>query len=85
MDNMYGITRFKAHPTSAYEMTNLGPLQKFLGIQFIQTKHGILLHQEYVHSLLTEYGTLNTPPTSVPISHSIRLSEETRTKPVDAH
>lgn len=82
---MYGITRLKAHPTSAYKMTNLGPLQKFLRTQFVQTKHGILLHQEYVHALLTGYATLNTPPTNVPISYSIRLSEETRTKPVDAH
>ena len=50
-----------------------GALQKFFSIQFVQTKCGILLHQEYVHSLLTEYGMLSTPPTNVPISYSIRF------------
>ena len=61
---------------SKYEMTSLGPLQKFLGIQFVQTR---------VCAFPTDYRMLNTPPTYVPISSSIHLSKETRTEPVNAH
>jgi hypothetical protein len=50
-------------------MTDLGLLQKFLGVQFLQTEHGVLLHQEdYMNALLTEYGMLHAPPTHVPMS-----------------
>jgi hypothetical protein len=65
-------------------MTNLGP-PKILRHSIAQTKCDILLRQECVHSLLTEYGMLSTPPTNVPISYSIRVYEETKIQPVNSH
>jgi hypothetical protein len=66
-------------------MTDSGLLRKFLGVQFHQVDHSVLLHQEdYIQTLLSEYDMLRTPPMYVPISDSVRLSKDTRTAPVDA-
>ena len=91
VDDLY-ITRFDAQGIVAlnrflaytYEMTDLGLLKKFLGVKFLQTDHGVLLHQkDYVNPPLAEYKMLHTPPTYVPIFDSVCLSKATRTTPIN--
>lgn len=39
------IQALKLHLTTRYEMTDLAPMQKILGIQFLQICPGTLVHQ----------------------------------------
>jgi hypothetical protein len=84
--NAQGIVALKCFLVHTYEMTDLGLLRKFLGVQFLQIDHSVLLHQEdYVNSLLAEYKMLHTPPMYVPISDSIRLSKATQIVPINPY
>jgi len=38
------IEQFKAEIKITFEMTDLGTLSYFLGLEFVQTSHGILMH-----------------------------------------
>ena len=63
-------------------MTNLGLMEKFLGVQFLQTDRGIFLHQtDYNLSIISEYSTGH--PAHVPLVESIKHRKDTGTPPVD--
>lgn len=50
------ITKFKASMKKEIEMTNLGKLSYFLGLEFLDTYKGITLHQmKYTKEVLSRF------------------------------
>ena len=51
------IAAFKAELQQVFDMSDLGPLHYYLGIQFMQTKRGIFLQQRmYIQNLLQRFS-----------------------------
>lgn len=60
----------KAKVNSKFGIKDLGPVDKFLGIQFERdrTSHRLWMHQaEYITYLLEEYGLLDCNPVVLPL------------------
>ena len=63
------IADLKQALQTQYEITNLGLLRKFLGIQFHQTEQGLLLHQmDYAQTIIHDHSLPSLKPISVPLS-----------------
>jgi len=59
---------------SEFEMSMMGELNFFLGLQIKQTSNGTMMHQQkYVKELLKQCGMESTKPVDTPISPSTRL------------
>jgi hypothetical protein len=79
-----GITTLKAQLKALYEMTDLGRMQKFLGVEVLQTPQGILLHQtNYTLSILKEFSLSRHSPSYTPLHESIKLARDTGTNLMD--
>ena len=75
-----GISSLKSFLHSQFYTKNLGTLRYFLGIEVMQSKHGIFLSQKkYVLDLLSETGKLGVKPCSSPMVPSIYLTKEGET------
>jgi len=62
------ITWLKTFLHKQFEMTDLGHVQRYLGISFEQTILGIFLHQKaYTHSILQEFGMTACKPATTPL------------------
>lgn len=60
----------KSHFNERFSIKDLGPVQKFLSIQFERNRQGrcLWMHQaEYISHLLDEYGMLNCNPVLLPL------------------
>ena len=69
---------------SRYQMTLLGPIQKYNGIEFSSTATGLYLHQTaYVHHLLTETNLLHSNPSYTPLPHNTKLLPDMQTPPTE--
>ncbi|KAJ0833844.1 putative RNA-directed DNA polymerase [Helianthus annuus] len=63
------ITEFKAGMMAEFEMTDLGLLQYFLGLEVKQSEDGVFVSQEkYAHSLLNKFGMSDCKIEDVPMS-----------------
>ena len=59
---------------SEFEMSMMGELNFFLGLQIKQTSNGTMIHQQkYIKELLKRYGMESAKPIDTPISPSTRL------------
>ena len=59
---------------SEFEMSMMGELNFFLGLQVKQTSNGTMIYQQkYVKELLKRFGMDSAKPIDTPISHSARL------------
>ncbi|GAU35215.1 hypothetical protein TSUD_204910 [Trifolium subterraneum] len=68
------IAKFKGTMHSEFDMTDMGKLSYFLGLQFDETAQGILLHQKkYVKELLLKFNMLGCNPAVTPIEVNPRL------------
>ena len=71
---------------SQYQMTLLGPIQKYIGIEFSTTDSGLYLHQAaYVHHLLLETNLLHANPSYTPLQQNIRLLPDMQSPITDPH
>ena len=69
---------------SEYEMSMIGELSYFFGIQVSQISDGIFISQtKYVKDLLKKFGMVDCSPASTPISTSTKLDEDKKGKSVD--
>ena len=76
---------FSKHMHSEFEMSLMGELQFFLGLQVKQHKDGFFINQEkYVKELLKRFQFEQAKPASTPMSTSIKLENDEKGKPVDA-
>jgi hypothetical protein len=67
-----------------FEMSMMGELKFFLGIQIKQNKDGIFLNQsKYVKDLLKRFGLENAKAFRTPMSPSTKLDKDEKVKPVD--
>lgn len=59
---------------SKYQMTLLGPIQKYIGIEFLPTDKGLYLHQTaYTHHLLLESQMSHSNPSHTLLPQNIKL------------
>lgn len=72
------ITEFKQGMKQAFEMTDMGLLKLFLGLEINQTKKGIFLHQHaYAKNLLHRFGIIGkAEPTPMNCNEKLSMQDE---------
>jgi hypothetical protein len=79
------LTHVKSSLKKKFEMTNLGYLHYFLGLQVLQTKEGISLSQcKYACDLLCCFHMEDSKPAASPFSNGGKLVATYTTTKVDA-
>ncbi|XP_047165026.1 uncharacterized mitochondrial protein AtMg00810-like [Vigna umbellata] len=79
------IEQFKEKMILVFEMTDLGTLSYFLGLQFVHTDRGIFLHQnKYIRKVLKKFNMTNCNAIPVPIIANLKLTKELGEKGMDA-
>ena len=67
-----------------FEMSMMGELNFFLGLQIKQTKNGVFINQsKYIKDLLVKYGLENSKSLGTPMSTSIKLDIDEKEKCVN--
>ena len=70
--------------TKEFEMSHMGKLSYFLGLQIKQLNNGIFINQEkYYNNLIKRFGMENTSVKPTPMSTSIHLDRDENGKNVD--
>ncbi|XP_027340865.1 uncharacterized protein LOC113854179 [Abrus precatorius] len=78
------INEFKSQMLSEFEMSDLERLSYFLGIEFVQTKSGIVMHQtKYASDLLKRFNMLQSNPAGTPSAVGLHLEQNAAEEPVD--
>nr|GEV10452.1 copia protein [Tanacetum cinerariifolium] len=68
-----------------FEMSMMGELNFFLGLQIKQIEDGILFNQsKYVKEILKKFGLEDSKPTKTPMSTEIKLTKEDEAYSVDS-
>ena len=79
------INQLKGHLQQTFRTNDLGPIHRYLGVQFDQGPTGMAVHQtEYAMSILTMFNMEACTPSFTPFPDGLTLSKDTRTPPVDA-
>lgn len=66
-------------------MTDLGAVYTYLGVQFLCTTHGLLLHEAmYANKILQELGHLDARLSKIPLDADVQLQCDTETPQVQA-
>ncbi|KAG8492388.1 hypothetical protein CXB51_009733 [Gossypium anomalum] len=69
------LAEFKIKMKQMFEMTDLGLMTYFLGMEVNQTQGGIFLKQEsFALKVLTKFSMLNCKPTPTPVVAGVKLS-----------
>ena len=80
------IEEFKSTMTREFEMTNLGLLKFFLGLEVKQGETCIFISQEkYAKEILKKYKMKNCNPVSTPMEPGAKLSKYDEGERVDAN
>ncbi|GLT88133.1 hypothetical protein SLE2022_061720 [Rubroshorea leprosula] len=67
-----------------FEMSMMGELNFFLGLQIKQSKEGIFINQsKYTKEMLKKFGMETCKPIATPMSTSINLDKDEGGKPID--
>ena len=67
-----------------FEMSHIGELIYFLGLQIKQLKDGIFINQaKYIKELLKKYNLENAKSISTPMAVNSKLDSDEKGKPVD--
>ncbi|GKV20502.1 hypothetical protein SLEP1_g30621 [Rubroshorea leprosula] len=76
---------FKRAMSNEFEMTNIGLMSYYLGIEVKQMEEGIFISQEnYVREVLKRFNMSNCKPMNTPIASGIKLSKFEEGGSVDA-
>ncbi|AAF32440.1 hypothetical protein; 74056-75837 [Arabidopsis thaliana] len=83
--NLDIINKFKEEMSSKFEMSNLGKLTYYLGIEVIQHKDGIALNQNrYALKILEEAGMIDCNRVHTPMEMGLKFSKAEEEEEVDA-
>ena len=64
----------KAYLRSRFKIKDLGPLHYFLGIEFLQGSHGVIMtKRKFVEELLKEFDHLHATPAHCPLETNLKL------------
>ena len=78
------ITEVKEMLKKQYEMKDLGRIQKYLGIEFVLSKEGIIMHQStYADQIICGAGLSNSKPAYTPLPPGIELITDMGSPPTD--
>lgn len=78
------ISGFKAQMLREFEMSELGRLNYFLGIEFTEIECGIMMHQsKYVLDLLKKFEMVDCNAANTPAEVGLRLEKEPEEEVVD--
>jgi len=78
------IVDFKEAMKNEFEMTDLGLLKYFLGIEVKQIEHGIFISQtNYAKQIVKRFKMENSKPAPTPIATGLKLSKEDSSKEVN--
>ncbi|WVY91230.1 hypothetical protein V8G54_036744 [Vigna mungo] len=79
------IQNFKLHMLSKFEMSDLGKLNYFLGIEFAETEKGIVMHQScYAKEMLKKVEMQKCNAANTPVELDLRLETDLEEEVVDA-
>ena len=79
------MTHVKSSLNQNFEMSDLGHLHYFLGLQVLQTKEGIFLSQyKYASDLLRRFHMEDCKPTPSPFQSGVKFSATCTSPEVDA-
>ncbi|XP_021631871.1 secreted RxLR effector protein 161-like [Manihot esculenta] len=80
-----GVENFKAKMREIFEMSDLGMLSYYLGIEVKQRSYSITLNQAgYAEKMLEKLGLAECKPCRVPMDIRVKLSKSDGSPPVDA-
>ncbi|KAL5568431.1 hypothetical protein UlMin_025006 [Ulmus minor] len=78
------FNEFKEVMTKEFEMTDMGHMTYYLGIEVQQQKHGIFISQEsYAKEILKKFKMENCKPIRTPTEYGIKMSKHEEGKRVD--
>jgi hypothetical protein len=78
------IQKFKKEMTTQFEMSDLGLLSYYLGIEVDQQQDFIAIKQtSYARKILNQFGIGDCNPTKIPMNPGLRLHEDKSGEPVD--
>jgi hypothetical protein len=79
------ISQLKSHLHQNFKTNDLGPLQRYLGVQFDRNDIGLRMHQtDYALHILKHFGMEHCTPSHTPLPEGTVLSKDSATPPVDA-
>lgn len=75
--NLKEINEFKQIMEAEFEMTDLGKLSYFLGMEFAYTTKGLVMHQKkYAGELLRKFNMVNCNAAASPIEVNLKLTSD---------
>ena len=82
--NTVQVAEFKLHMMQVFEMTDLGLMSFFLGMEIMQNKEEIFICQKkYSREILKKFQMDNCKPTTTPMNQKDNFSKEDGTTRVD--
>ncbi|KAJ9551621.1 hypothetical protein OSB04_015666 [Centaurea solstitialis] len=79
------ISKFKQAMASNFDMTDLGVLRYYLGIEVYQQKDDIIITQEgYAKKVLKDAGMYDCNPTLIPMDSNVKFSKDEKEEDADA-
>ena len=79
------IERFKVSMKNEFDMTDLGELTYFLGLEFTKTKMGLLLHQKkYVSDVLKRFNMKDCNIAVTPVDYHLKTEDIDQEKDADS-
>ncbi|GAA0144191.1 hypothetical protein LIER_04703 [Lithospermum erythrorhizon] len=78
------MKEFKASMVKEFDMTDLGGMSHFLGIEVLQKKGGIFICQkQYADAVLKRFGMADCNPACTPIATGVKVNQDKAGKHVD--
>ncbi|XP_052485239.1 uncharacterized mitochondrial protein AtMg00810-like [Gossypium raimondii] len=79
------VNEFKSQMMNEFEMSDMGLLHYFLGLEIHQADDGIFISQrKYAKDLLSKFSMLNCKPAATPMNINEKLQQEDGEEMVDA-
>ena len=83
--NLQLLNQLKSHLHHNFKTKDLGPITRYLGIEFERTPNALRMHQtEYALSILHQFGMDNCKPAQTPLPEGLLLSKQSDSPPIDA-